>query len=140
MDRGTDRRERRFEPVARPGFSLLELMLVLVIIGVLTALAAWNIVGTGERAKVRATKASLSLIQSMLKSYYLEQNTYPPDMATLVTAKYLEAGRDKDGFDRKFYYQPTGNADKPYDLISAGIDGQFNTADDIDAWHPERTQ
>ncbi len=138
MNRGAKRRERRGGRLVRPGFSLLELMLVLVIIGVLTALAAWNLVGTGNRAKIRATKASLSQIQSMLKTYYLEQNTYPPDIATLVSAKYLEAKRDKDGFNRAFYYQlRTGNEERPFDLISAGPDGSLGTTDDIDVWTME---
>lgn len=127
-----DRVNRRVR-ARRAGFSLLELMLVLAIIGVLTAVAAWNIAGTGERAKIRATRASMSQIESMLKSYQVEYSTYPPDLATLVSAKFLEAGKDKDGFDRGFYYRATGLPDRPYDLISAGPDGQLNTADDINA-------
>jgi general secretion pathway protein G len=118
----------------RAGFSLLELMLVLAIIGALTAVAAWNLVGAGERAKVRVTKTSLVMIGNMLKAYQLDNETYPPDITTLVTAKYLEAQKDKDGFTRPFYYRPTGNADKPFDLISGGADGVMGTGDDIDYW------
>lgn len=129
---GSERMARRGRRAA--GFSLLELMLVLAIIGALTAVAAWNLVGAGERAKVRVTRTSLAMIGNMLKSYQLDHEMYPPDIGTLVTAKYLEAGKDKDGFTRPFYYRPTGNADKPFELVSAGADGAMGTADDVDFW------
>jgi general secretion pathway protein G len=122
----------------RAGFSLLELMLVLAIIGALTAIAAWNLVGAGERAKIRVTKTSLSMIGQILKGYQLDHESYPPDVSTLVTAKYLEVQKDKDGFNRPFYYRPTGNSEKPFDLVSAGPDGALNTADDIDYWTMQR--
>jgi general secretion pathway protein G len=118
----------------RAGFSLLELMLVLAIIGVLTAVAAWNIVGMGERAKIRATKASMSIIESAIKAYHLEQSTYPANFDVLVTGKFLEGDKVKDGFGNKFYYQPTNAPEKPFDLVSAGPDGKMATADDIDLW------
>ncbi len=122
----------------RPGFSLLELMLVLAIIGALTAIAAWNLVGASERAKIRVTKTSLSNVGQILKGYLIENETYPPDVATLITAKYLDAQNNKDGFDRPFYYRPTGNSEKPFDLVSAGPDGAMGTADDIDYWTMQR--
>lgn len=116
----------------RAGFSLLELMLVLAIIGALTAVAAWNLLGAGERAKIRVTRTSLSQIGNILKSYQIDTSSYPPDIATLVRAKYLEG--DKDGFDRPVYYRPTGDANRPFELLSYGPDGVPATADDIDYW------
>jgi general secretion pathway protein G len=120
---------------ARRAFSLMELMLVLIILGVLAAVAAYNLGGMGEKAKVRATKTSLATLKQMIKTYQLEHNSFPAGITTLVTAKYLEAGHDKDGFDRPFYYKAaTGNPERPFDLISAGPDGQLGTADDINVW------
>jgi general secretion pathway protein G len=118
------------------GFTLLELMLVLAIIGVMMAVAAWNIVGQGERAKIKATKASMGVIKGALTQYYSEESAYPPTVATLASMKppMLEPGKLKDGWNRDFYYRVTGTPDKPYDLVSTGPDGQPGTPDDIDVW------
>ena len=120
---------------AARAFSLMELMLVLIILGVLAAVAAYNLGGMGERAKVRATKTSLAKLKEMVRGYQLEYSSYPPAISSLITTKYLDAGHDKDGFDRPFYYKAaTGNPDRPFDLISPGADGQLGTADDINVW------
>jgi general secretion pathway protein G len=121
---------------AAGGFTLLELMLVLVIIGALMAVAAWNIAGQGERAKIRVTKTSMGIIDAALKSYHLEYSAYPPTIQTMATLRppMLEAGKLRDAWNRDFYYRPTGTPERPYDLVSLGGDGQPGTADDIDIW------
>ncbi len=129
--RNNSRRNRR-------GFSLLELMLVLAIIGVLMAVAAVNVLGAGGRAKARATMASMGTIKTALQSYQLEQSAYPVDLTTLVKAKYLEDKKNGDGWGRPFYYAVPGANNQPYDLISFGEDGQGGTADDINVWTMEK--
>lgn len=126
----TSRRTKR----ARRAFSLLELMLVLAIIGVLMAVAAVNVLGAGGRAKARATMASMETIKTVLQTYNLEQSSYPTDLKTLVSAKYLEDKKNADGWGRPFYYSVPGSNNQPYDLISYGEDGQGGTADDINVW------
>lgn len=120
---------------SRRGFSLLEITLVLAIIGVLMAVAAVNVIGGAERAKIRATKASMETVVTQLKTYHLENNKYPESLLLLVTSKpaYLEK-LPKDGWDRDFYYRVPGRNNRPYDLISFGQDGEGNTEDDIDYW------
>ena len=117
------------------GFSLLELTLVLVILGVLMAVAAVNVLGQGEKAKVTATRASLSVIKNGLQEYHLTYSAYPPDLQTLVSVKILEAGKLSDGWKRPFFYDPIGpNSDQPFILYSRGSDAQSPSADDISAW------
>ena len=120
----------------RPGFTLLELMLVLSIIGVLMAVAAWNIVGSGNRAKIRVSKISMQTIDAAIKSYYNDESAYPPSVATLVTMKppMLEKGKINDGWSRPFYYRVTDNQERPYELKSSGADGKIGSEDDIDLW------
>ncbi|MGH7242158.1 MAG: type II secretion system protein GspG [Phycisphaerales bacterium] len=121
--------------VSARGFSLLELTLVLVILGVLMAVAAVNVLGQGEKAKATATRASLSVIKNGLQEYHLTYSTYPPDLQTLVTAKILEAGKLSDGWKRPFFFDPIGpNPDQPFILYSRGSDGQSPSQDDISAF------
>lgn len=119
------------------GFSLLELMLVLAIIGVLMAVAAVNVLGTGERAKIKATKASLATISSALNSYSLEYSTFPPTLATLTSVKppFLDDSKKmKDAWDTDFFYDPRGRGTRPYLLGSPGADKTPGNEDDIDIW------
>ena len=74
---------------ARSGFSLLELMLVLAIMGILMAVVAINVLGAGDKAKITATKATLKNIKTAMSSYHLETSGWPPDLQTLITTKYL---------------------------------------------------
>ncbi|MCC6659306.1 MAG: type II secretion system protein GspG [Phycisphaerales bacterium] len=120
----------------RTGFTLLELMLVLAIIGVLMAVAAYNIVGSGTRAKIRVTKISMQTIEGALKTYYTEESAYPPSVTTLATVKppILESSKLRDGWNQNFYYRVTGTQERPYELVSLGADGKSGTEDDIDVW------
>lgn len=123
---------RRMKPLARPGFSLLELTLVLAIIGILVAMVAVNIAGAGSRAKIKATKAALSVVASQLKAYHLEYSSYPPTLDTLVTSKFLDASKAlKDAWDTPFVYEPRPTGTEPFTLRSAGEDKTPNTEDDI---------
>lgn len=124
---------------AARGFSLLELTLVIVIIGVLMSIVAVNVLGRGEQAKKRATEASLATIKSALNAYNLESSAYPPDLRTLVTTKYLEDGKMKDGWGNDFYYDPRGRSkDQPFILGSPGSDKQPGNEDDINVWTMQR--
>lgn len=117
------------------GFSLLELTLVIVIIGVLMGIVAVNVLGQGERAKIRASEASLLVIKNALNTYNLDQSAFPPDLRTLVTAKLLQDGKMKDGWNSDFYYDPKGRSkEQPFILGSPGPDKSPGTEDDINVW------
>lgn len=120
------------------GFSLLELMLVVAIIGVLMAAVAWNLVGAGERAKRRVTMANMDTIRSALRMYNLNNNMYPPHLEALRMGALPYLSEDKalqDGWGRDFVYQTPGASGRPFDLISLGSDAQFGTEDDLNVWN-----
>lgn len=130
MARGTRRHAR-----GTAGFSLLELMLVILILGTLSAIVAFNVVGGGEKAKRRATEVSLKQVRAAISNYQLEYSSVPTTLQLLISTKILEDKRIKDGWDTDIVYEPRpGNVDRPYALVSAGPDKQPGTPDDIDAW------
>lgn len=120
---------------ARPGFSLLELMLVLAIMGILMAVVAINVLGAGDKAKITATKATLKNIKTALASYHLETSSWPPDLQTLITTKYLDNMKLQDAWKVDLIYDPHPiNADQQYALGSAGPDKVAGNDDDINVW------
>lgn len=119
--------------LSRPGFSLLELMLVLVILGLLSTVAAVALLPQAAKAKVRTTKASMNVIKNGVTQYQLEKNRAPASLVELVP-NFIEEGGLKDGWKMEFYYSPTPNGARPFSLVSAGPDMTFETEDDIDVW------
>jgi general secretion pathway protein G len=119
------------------GFSLLELMLVLAIIGVLTAVAAWNLMGTSTNAKIKASYASMNMIRTALRTYYLSANAYPSSLQVLQTGPGALLSTDfklADGWGQPFLYQTPGR-NHEFDLISKGPDMAYPSADDLDVWN-----
>jgi len=132
-------KNRNVQTRNRGSFSLLELMLVLAIIGVLTAIAAVSLSGTGERAKIKATIASMNQIVHALDSYKLDNNVYPPNLAALQAGKtaYLDANKQiRDGWKQDFLFGVPGANGREFDLYSKGGNGIFENGngDDLDWW------
>jgi general secretion pathway protein G len=117
----------------RPGFSLLELMLVLVILGLLSTVAAVALIPQAQKAKVRTTKQSMKVIKNAITQYQLEKSRVPATVVELIP-EFLEDGDIRDGWKQDFYYQPTPNGARPYTLMSFGKDMTPDTEDDIDVW------
>jgi general secretion pathway protein G len=132
---GNKRRKR----VRTGGFSLMELMLVLAIMGILMAVVAVNVLGVGERAKIKTTKASLMTIKNALETYHLEQSAWPPDLRTLTTMKppmIDNMSKLQDAWKSDFIYDPHGpdSSTQPYVLGSAGPNKVVGDEDDINIW------
>jgi general secretion pathway protein G len=125
---------RTRKPVRR-AFSLLELMLVVAIMGVLMAVVGFNFMGAGERAKKRATEATLKNVESQLKQYNMDQSSWPPDLQALVTARYLDNVKLADGWGTPLVYDPRPLGEgQDYQLGSAGPDKIAGNQDDISVW------
>ncbi len=118
------------------GFTLIEVMVVVVILGILAAIIVPNVIGKDEKARVEATKDSLHSISSALEMFKLDNHRYPttqeglqalvtkPATATNWTSGgYLKA-MPKDSWGNDFQYVSPGPNGKAYDVYSLGADGQ----------------
>ncbi|MCK9314968.1 MAG: prepilin-type N-terminal cleavage/methylation domain-containing protein [Verrucomicrobia bacterium] len=75
---------------AKSGFTLIEIMIVVAIIGMLMAIAVPNIAKAGKTARRNACMANIKNIESVIEQYKLEQRTAPADLGVLVSAGYFK--------------------------------------------------
>jgi general secretion pathway protein G len=139
-------RQRAARRSRRGGFTLIEVLLVLIILVIIGSLAANVFVGTQDRASINAAKSNVSLIRGAMDRYRLDFNKYPAKLTDLwekpsdTTAAdkwsgpYMEPlKKDPWGNDYQYASQGKKNTDK-YDFWSNGPDGQNGTDDDIGNW------
>ncbi|MHC4693529.1 MAG: type II secretion system major pseudopilin GspG [Planctomycetota bacterium] len=129
---------KKTERYIRSGFTMVELMAILVIIGLLATVVATNVIGKIEKAKVTATKASLRTLHAAVTQYKLDTGEFPTEEEGLMAliepssdvpdfdpAGYLETTEvPKDGWGNEFYYQLYPESGKPFVIISWGKDGE----------------
>ena len=138
------------------GFTLIELMVVIVILGILAGLIIPRIMGRPEEAKQLKAKMQIESLETALKLYKLDSGMYPDTEQGLqalieqpetgIVPKnwrkqgYLEKGRlPKDPWGNEFVYLSPGAHDD-YDIISYGADGVPDGEDknkDINSWEIE---
>ncbi len=121
------------------GFTLIELMIVIVIIGIFAALLMPRIMDSPEQAKRVKAKADIRAIESALKMYKIDSGVYPtteqglealikkPDTAP-VPNKWREGGYldgntvPKDPWDNPYYYVSPSEDGRDYEIVSYGRD------------------
>ena len=128
------------------GFTLTEIMLVVVIIGILAALVIPKIAGSSERARITAANADINGgIKSALGQYEVDMGNYPRGLQDLIAPPGNARNWHGPYFDPpKLPLDPWGNPyiyifpgkhnPNSYDLLSAGPDARQGTEDDIGNW------
>ncbi len=119
------------------GFTLIEVMVVVVILGILAALIVPNVMGQSDRARVGTTKSTLSTVANALELYKMDTHHYPTTQEGLdalvhkpanasnwLDGGYIKGGLPKDGWGNDIQYVAPGGNGKPYDLYSFGADGK----------------
>lgn len=129
----------------RAGFTLVEMMVVIVILGLLATVVAINVLPSQDRAMVTKAKADISVLEQAVETYRLDNLDFPYDLQSLVTAPTGPAGPDRyrqggyvrrlpeDPWGRPYQYRRPSTHGGQFDVFSYGADGreggQGNDAD-----------
>ncbi|MDD2902359.1 MAG: type II secretion system major pseudopilin GspG [Syntrophales bacterium] len=116
------------------GFTLIELMIVLFILGLLAALVAPRLMGRVGKAKQKAAQAQIQMLSTALDLFHLDVGRYPnseeglkalvqkPENLPQWSGPYLDKGLPKDPWGRDYMYKFPGEHGA-YDLSTLGADG-----------------
>lgn len=129
------------------GFTLVEIMLVVAIIGILAALVIPRIAGKSEQARVTAAQADIKGgVKTALDEFEVDNGFYPQSLQDLLQrprnarnwhGPYLDALPVDPWGDPYYYSYPGKHNANGYDLWSAGPDGKSGDQDDIGNWQTQ---
>jgi len=115
------------------GFTLVELLLVLVILALIAGLVLPGIIGKAESAKVKAASSQISRISMSVESFYLDTGTAPSSLDDLVNepsgvtgwnGPYIKNSLLKDPWGEPYKYSVPGDHGADFDIWSYGPDRQ----------------
>lgn len=131
------------------GFTLIEIMVVLFIIGIMAAVVAPQILGNRDVAQIKKAAVDIQQLEGALEMYKLRTNSFPTSeqgLNALVSAPTIDPiprSYPPEGIIRRLPSDPWGNEYVllspgeigPYDLYSLGPDQIGGTEDDIGTWN-----
>jgi general secretion pathway protein G len=129
------------------GFTLMEVLLVLIILVVIGSIVAPNVFGAKDAADIKAATAQVGFVKDAVRSYWLNMSKYPTSLAELTDKPsdaaeaekwgraYLEEKLKPDPWGNEYQYVSPGKHNtEAFDVWSNGPDGQSGTDDDIGNW------
>lgn len=137
-------------PLALParslGFSLIEILVVIALIGIVATLVIRNVGGGFAGGQAKAAKSQLASVGMSIEQYYLDNGSYPERLEDLVNkpgnaanwnGPYLKASQVKDPWGTDLDYRAPGENGRDFDIVSLGKDkrqgGEGNNKD-IASW------
>jgi general secretion pathway protein G len=137
---------RKAKTETRKGFTMVELMAVLIIIGLLATLVVTKVATKIDQARVTTTKANLKILHSSVNQFKMDTGRFPSeemgleelleqpsDVENYEPGGYLETTEiPKDGWGNEFIYELFPESGKPFVIKSLGADGEEG-GEDYDA-------
>ena len=131
------------------GFTLLEVMVVIVILGILASMVVPNLMGSQERANMQKAISDVTALETSLSLYKMDNYDYPSTeqgLEALVDQTDIEPEPRRfpeDGYIKRLPKDPWGNEyvllnpgeQGKMDVFSVGPDGEAGTEDDIGNWN-----
>lgn len=121
------RSKPRHEPdVGEEGFTLLELMVVLVIIGLLATIVIINVMPAMDRAVATKARADIATLEQAIEMYRLDHLRYPTEqegLQALVAGNYIRR-LPEDPWHHPYAYKAPGANGRPFQVMSLGADGR----------------
>ena len=115
------------------GFTMIELLVVLVILGLLAGLVGPQFFGKVDSSKVRTAETQVKMLKMALQTYRLDVGSYPKSLTDLRSAPaevkdywdgpYLDEALPKDPWNNDYQYSLDSGADQGFYLYSYGADG-----------------
>ena len=122
---------------SQSGFTLIEIMVVIVILAILAGLVVPKVVGQSDKARVKTTETALATVSNALDMYKIDNSRYPStaqglealttppaDAKNYPEGGYIKGGYPTDGWENELQYVAPGSEGRVYDLFSLGADGQ----------------
>jgi len=114
------------------GFTLMEILIVVAIIGLIAALIVPNLIGRYEKSQEEIAKAQIEMLSSSVQSFKVDVGRYPKSLDELITSTdpkwkgpYLSKGKlPKDPWGRDYQYKYPGDH-WTFDLYSFGPEGKL---------------
>jgi general secretion pathway protein G len=125
----------RFMNEREAGFTLIELMVVIVIIGLLTTIVVVNVMPAQDKAMVQKARTDVALLEQAVERYRLDNLAYPDQITALIDPpaglarpeRYARGGYVKrlpeDPWGQAYQYASPGRHG-PFDVYSLGADGR----------------
>jgi general secretion pathway protein G len=123
----------------RAGFTLVEVMVVVVIIGLLATVVVINVLPAQDRAMIEKAGADIAVLEQAVETYRLDNLTFPrtedglqalvaPPASLNRPERYRQGGYvrrlPEDPWGNPYQYRQPGRDNRPFEIISLGADGQ----------------
>ena len=137
---------RMAAPLRAGGFSLVEILIVIALIGIVATLVIGNVAGGFGKGQQKAAVAQIASVGMGVERYYIDNGSYPERLEDLVTkpanaanwgGPYVKSTQLQDPWGTPIEYRAPGENGRDFDLVSLGKDkrqGGDGNNKDITSW------